>query len=113
MSLKLVYPHEVVGQGFIYRSEQTGGAFQNINIYKLHEIVSLHLQANNFTLNNEEFEANVCKNTPNVVCTEGIRGAGDLFHALVGPVASAVDYVIGSNLSGCGGCFKRQQQMNQ
>lgn len=110
--LKVSHPDSIVGQGFIYRSPQTGGVFQHINIYTLHTRVSEHLKANNFTLNNDEFEDNLCKHTPNIVCTEGMRGAGDFFHALAAPIAGAIDQVLNTNLQGCGGCFKRRTEMN-
>lgn len=110
--LKVKYPDSVVGQGFIYRAV-TGAAFQNINLFVLHDTVTKHLGANNLTLNNEEFEDNVCKNTPNCVCTEGVRGIGDVIHFLAAPIAGVVDVVTGSNLAGCGGCFKRQQELNK
>jgi hypothetical protein len=111
--LKVRFPDSVVGQGFRYSHVQTGGVFQNINLIALHETVSKHCQANNLTLNNEEFEDNVCHNTPNVVCTDGIRGLGDVIHFLAAPIAGGIDVITGSNLSGCGGCFKRQQELNQ
>lgn len=113
MSLKIVHPESIVGQGFKYVSTQTGGTFQDINLYRLHEIVGHHLKTNNFTLNNEEFEENVCRNTPNIVCTDGTRGIGDLFHALISPFSSALDEIAKTNTAGCGGCLKRQHQMNQ
>lgn len=110
--LKVAYPDTVVGQGFVYRSPQTGGEFKNINLYTLHGIVSQHLKVNNFSLDNGEFEENVCRNTPNIVCTEGVRGAGDLFHALISPFSAALDAIAQTNTAGCGGCLKRQHQMN-
>lgn len=110
--LKVSYPNDIVGQGFVYRHAVTGGVFQHINIYTLHDTVSKHCAANNLTLNNDEFEDNLCKNTPNIVCTEGVRGIGDIVHMFAAPIAGAVDQVLNTNLSGCGGCFKRRNEMN-
>lgn len=111
--LKVKHPDSVVGQGFIYSHPVTGGRFQNINLILLHETVSKHCAANNLTLNNDEFEENVCRNTPNCVCTDGVRGLGDVIHFLAAPIAGAIDVVTGSNLGGCGGCFQRQQELNK
>lgn len=111
--LKVSYPDAIVGQGFVYRHSVTGGVFQNINIYTLHGIVSKHCAANNLTLNNDEFEDNLCRHTPNIVCTEGVRGIGDLIHMFASPIAGAIDQVLNTNLAGCGGCFKRRNQMNE
>lgn len=113
--MKVSYPDVVPGgSGFIYRHEQTGAEFRANTLEQLHGKVSLFLQANTqFTLNNEEFEDNVCRNTPNCVCTEGIRGAGDAIHMVLNPIAKMIDHLAGTNLQGCGGCFERQQALNK
>ena len=111
--LKVRYPESIIGQGFIYRHAVTGGVFQHINLYTLHAKVSEHLKANNLTLNNDEFEENVCKHTPNIVCTDGVRGIGDVVHMFAAPIAGAIDQVLNTDLVGCGGCFRRQHEMNK
>lgn len=112
--LKVSYPDTVVGSGFVYSHAQTGASFKANTLGQLHEKVGLFLKANTqFTLNNEEFEDNVCRNTPNCVCTEGIRGAGDAIHMVLNPIAKVIDSLAGSNLQGCGGCFERQQELNK
>lgn len=112
--LKVSYPDVVVGNGFQYHHDQTGAHFTANTLSHLHEKVSLFLKANTqFQLNNDEFEDNVCKNTPNCVCTEGIRGLGDVVHMVVNPVAKVIDSIAGTNLEGCGGCRQRQEELNK
>lgn len=114
MPMKVSYPDTVVGGGFIYIHEQTGARFVANTLSQLHEKVGLFLKANTqFTLNNEEFEENVCRNTPNCVCTEGLRGPGDAIHMVLNPIAKIIDNLAGTNLQGCGGCFERQQALNK
>jgi hypothetical protein len=113
MPLKVSYPDNVVGQGFIYKHVQTGAQFQGITLEILRNKVVAFVQANGFVLNNEEFEDNVCHNTPNCVCTEAIRGLGDIVHTVLNPIAKAIDYTTGSNLQGCGGCAQRQEGLNK
>jgi len=112
MSLRIIYPDIAVGQGFTYVHEQTATRLQHPNLFHLHKLASDHCKANGFMLNNDEFEENVCKNTVNIVCEEGIRGVGDLIHGLAQPIARLADLAFGTNVQGCGGCFKRQQQLN-
>ena len=112
MSLRPSYPSDVVGQGFVYKHPVTGHAFQHPIMTTLHDRVSAYCKANNFTLNNDEFDDNVCRNTPNIVCTEGLRGVGDLVHVVLNPLVKGVDALIGTNLQGCGGCHKRQEALN-
>jgi hypothetical protein len=112
MSLKPSYPDTVPGQGFIYKHTQTGASFQAHNLVNLHKQVSDFCQANGFVLNNEEFEDNVCRSTPNIVCQESLRGLGDIVHVVLNPITKVIDAATGSNLQGCGGCFERQQRMN-
>lgn len=112
--LKVSFPDVVVGQGFRYVHDQTGTTFVANTLGQLHEKVGLFLKANTqFTLNNDEFEDNVCRNTPNCVCTEGIRGIGDVVHLVVNPIAKVIDGLAGTNLQGCGGCRDRQEALNK
>lgn len=41
------------------------------------------------------------------------RGAGDVVAAVAQPIARAIDRVAGTNISGCGGCKKRQESLNK
>lgn len=112
--LRLSYPDTVVGNGFHYHHQVTGAHFSSPNLNYLREQVAKYCVANQFTLNNDEFEDNVCRNTPNCVCTEGLRGAGDLVHMVVNPIAKIIDRVTGTDLAGgCAGCAERQAAMNK
>lgn len=114
MPLKVSFPDIVIGDGFHYKHPVTGTDFRANTLSQLHEKVGLFLKANTqFTLNNEEFEDNVCRNTPNCVCTEGIRGLGDVVHMVFNPIAQVVDSLAGTNLQGCGGCRDRQEALNK
>jgi hypothetical protein len=112
MPMRVSYPDSVVGQGFVYTHTQTGASFQAITIPLLRDKVDAFVRANGFVLNNEEFEDNVCRNTPNCVCTEAIRGLGDAIHVVLNPIAKVIDNVAGTNLQGCGGCAQRQASLN-
>ncbi len=111
--MKLSYPDTVVGNGLTYKHEVTGGVFTHPNVSHLREVVAKHCVANGLHLNNDEFEDNLCRNTPNCVCTEGIRGAGDLVHMVLNPVAKVIDSIAGTNLQGCAGCAQRQDTLNK
>ena len=112
MSLRPSYPSDVVGQGFVYKHPVTGHTFQHPIMTVLYDQVTKYCQANNFTLNNDEFDDNVCRNTPNIVCTEGIRGIGDLVHVVLNPIVKGADALLGTNLQGCPSCKKRQESWN-
>jgi hypothetical protein len=113
MSLKPSYPDVAVAKGFTYIHPVTGQVFNRHAIMVLHDEVSKFCKANGFTLNNEEFDDNICRNTANIVCTEGMRGAGDAVHQILNPIAKLVDDTLGTNLQGCSGCYKRQNEMNK
>ncbi len=113
MPMRVRHPEVVVGNGFVYVHPVTNARFTANTLEQLHAKVSAFCQANNFTLDNVEFEENVCRNTPNVVCVDGIRGVGDFIATLAHPVARAIDAVAGTTLSGCGACFGRQQSLNK
>lgn len=112
MSLRPSYPDVTVGQGFCYVHSVTGSAFQHPILSQLYVTVTSYFQANGFTMNNDEFDDNVCRNTPNIVCTEGIRGVGDLVHIVLNPLVKGADALLNTNLGGCGGCRKRQEALN-
>ena len=112
MSLRPSYPSDVVGQGFVYCHPVTGHTFQHPIMNVLYDRVAAYDKANNFTLNNDEFDDNVCRSTPNIVCTEGLRGVGDLVHVVLNPIVKGLDAVLGTALQGCGGCRKRQEDLN-
>lgn len=113
MPLKVSYPDTVVGQGFQYCHVQTGAIFQAITVPLLRDRVDAYVRANGFILNNEEFEDNICRNTPNCVCTEAVRGLGDIVHMVLNPIAKVIDHAAGTNLQGCGGCAQRQDTLNK
>ena len=113
MPLKVSYPDTVVGQGFQYKHVQTGATFQGITVEILRTRVDAFVRANGFVLNNEEFEDNICHNTPNCVCTEAVRGLGDIVHQILNPIAKVIDHAAGTNLQGCGGCAQRQESLNK
>ena len=113
MGLKPSYPSVVPGQGFCYVHEASHSFFQSHTLSGLHQKVSDFAKANGFTYTNDEFDENVCRNTPNLPCTEGIRGMGDAVHMVLNPVARVIDSLTGSNLQGCGGCRDRQEAMNK
>jgi len=112
MPMRVSYPDNVVGQGFIYVHTQTGATFQAITVPLLRDKVDAYVKANGFVLNNEEFEDNICRNTPNCVCTEAIRGLGDIVHVVLNPISKVIDNMTGSNLQGCDGCAQRQASLN-
>lgn len=112
MMLKPSYPDTVPGQGFCYCHLQTGATFQSHNLDQLYKKVTEFCKANNFTLNNDEFDDNVCRNTPNIVCTDSARGLGDVVHMVLNPISKAFDAIAGTNTQGCGGCRERQKALN-
>lgn len=113
MSLRPSFPSDVVGQGFVYCHPTTGHRFQHPVMTTLYAQVVAYDKANSFNLNNDEFDDNVCRSTPNIVCTDGMRGIGDVVHVVLNPLVKGVDALIGTNLQGCGGCRSRQERMNQ
>lgn len=42
-----------------------------------------------------------------------INGAGDLVAKVAQPIANAIDSMLGTSLSGCGGCAARQEALNK
>ena len=44
---------------------------------------------------------------------EPMRGLGDAVHRMAQPIAKAIDGVLGTNVSGCGGCGKRREKLNE
>ncbi len=58
---------------------------------------------------------------PSISATEPIprvsakkyRGLGDLVHAVVQPVARAIDAVAGTRIQGCAGCGRRRDNWNR
>ena len=113
MGLRPSYENVVTGQGFRYHHVQTGATFQRHTLELLRDDVSKFCKANGFVLNNDEFDENVCRNTPNLVCTETPRGVGDVVHQVLNPVAKFLDNLAGTNLQGCGGCYSRQNVLNK
>lgn len=113
MPLRVSYPDVVCGSGFVYHHVQTGARFQAITVPLLRAKVESYVTANGFVLNNEEFEDNICHNTPNCVCTEAVRGMGDVVHMVLNPIAGFIDNLAGTNLQGCGGCAQRQADLNK
>jgi hypothetical protein len=112
MSFRPSYPDVSVGHGFRYVAT-SGAAFSHPVLVQLHAKVAEYHKANGIPFSNDEFDDNVCKNTPNIVCTEGIRGAGDLLHVVFNPIGKAMDAVLGTNMGGCGGCYQRQNKLNK
>lgn len=43
----------------------------------------------------------------------GFQGLGDVVHAVAHPVATVLDWATGSNLSSCGACAKRREELNR
>jgi hypothetical protein len=112
MNLRPSFPDVVVGQGFQYKHVQTGSEFISHTLDSLHKKVGEFCKANNFQLNNDEFYDNVCRNTPNIVCTDKIRGLGDVLHVVLNPISKTLDAIAGTNTQGCGGCRSRQEALN-
>jgi hypothetical protein len=113
MSLKPSYPDVGVGAGFIYIHKATDQSFKHPTLSVLRGIVDKFHSANGLKFNNDEFDDNVCHSTPNIVCTEGLRGLGDLVHVVLNPIGNFIDGAIGTNIGGCGGCAKRQELLNK
>lgn len=113
MSLRPSYPDVSVGSGFVYVHPQTEARFRHPTLVVLHKIVSDYAQANGLQFSNDEFDDNVCRNTPNIVCTESLRGAGDVVHQVLNPISKVVDSLFGTNTQGCSGCYKRQNNLNK
>lgn len=44
--------------------------------------------------------------------SKGFRGAGDVVHAVVQPVARSIDSVVGTNFQGCNKCSERKDSLN-
>ena len=112
MSLRPAYPETVPGQGFVFVHAPTHSYFQAHTMSNLWNKVSAFANANSIVITNDEFDDNVCRNTPNIVCTEGIRGLGDMVHVVLNQIAKIVDAVAGTNMQGCGGCRDRQNALN-
>lgn len=112
MSLRPSFPDVVPGTGFVYIYEPTKSFFQSHTTIGLWRKVEDFAQANRFMLTIDEFDDNICRNTPNIVCTEGLRGLGDAIHVVLNPIAKIIDSVAGTNMQGCGGCRSRQEALN-
>lgn len=112
MMLKPSYPNVSVGTGFCYRHQITGAEFVHPVLDVLYQKVTEFCKANNFSLNNDEFDDNVCRHTPNIVCTDQIRGVGDIVHLVLNPISRTLDAIAGTNTQGCGGCRERQKALN-
>lgn len=110
--LRPSYPDVSIGNGFFY-CHSSGPSFRHPILVNLHRMVSEFHKANNLPFSNDEFDDNVCRNTPNIVCTEGLRGAGDIVHVVLNPIGKLVDGILGTNLVGCGGCYQRQNALNK
>lgn len=112
MSLRPSYPDVSVGAGFVYVCPKTGAIFKHPTLVVLHKQVGDYAKANNLPFDSDSFDDNVCRNTPNIVCTESPRGAGDIVHTILNPIAKGADALLNTNLAGCNGCYGRQQRMN-
>lgn len=42
-----------------------------------------------------------------------LRGAGDAVALVAHPIVKGIDYVLGTNVQGCGGCGTRQEWLNE
>ena len=113
MSLRPSYPDIGVGSGFCYIYQPTGQVFRHPTLTVLYGKVSLFHSLNNLKFTNDEFDENVCRSTPNIVCTDSLRGAGDLIHVILNPITNIIDDMLGTKLSGCGGCRDRQEKLNK
>jgi hypothetical protein len=113
MSLRPSYPDVSVGSGFRYVHKGTGHQFSHPILVNLHKLVSDFHSANKFQFSNDEFDDNVCHNTPNIVCTESVRGVGDIVHVVLNPISKAADAIFGTNTQGCAGCYQRQNNLNK
>lgn len=113
MSLRPSYPDIAVSRGFFYVHVNTGSIFNAAALVNLHKQVHDFHQANKLPFSSDEFDDNVCRNTPNIVCTESPRGAGDIVHAVLNPISKAVDALFGTETQGCHGCYQRQTNLNK
>ena len=111
--LKPSYPDIGIHSGFQYLCPKSGQRFIHPVLSQLHTVVSKFCVANDIPFSNDEFDDNVCRNSPNIVCTEGIRGAGDLVHVVLNPISKVLDALVGTNTQGCAGCYKRQNDLNK
>ena len=41
-----------------------------------------------------------------------MRGLGDVVAAIANPIAKATDAILGTSITGCGACGKRQEKLN-
>src|SRR4030095_5545542 len=89
--LRPSYPDVGVGNGFTWICPTHGTTFRHPVLMSLHKQVSDYCKANNLTLDNDEFDDNVCRNTVNIVCTEGPRGTGDVLHVILNPIGKVID----------------------
>lgn len=113
MSFRPSYPDVSVGNGFVYVHPTSGDTFKHPVLVVLHKLVSEFCKANKLQFTNDEFDDNVCRNTPNIVCTESSRGAGDIIHQVLQPLVAGADGIFKTNLAGCHGCYKRQNDYNK
>lgn len=112
MSLRPSFPDTVPGTGFVYIHEPTKSYFQSHTTGGLWRKVEEFATIHGFPLTIDEFDDNICRNTPNIVCTEGLRGLGDAIHVVLNPIAKLIDSVAGTDLVNCGGCKGRQEALN-
>ncbi len=73
MSLEIQQKGIVVAGGFTYKCEETGESFKHPHLSVLEDIAKKHLRANNLPIPagwHEQFEENVCRNSPNAVCRD-------------------------------------------
>lgn len=103
--------------GWSYVHPTSGASFNHMVFWSLREIVANHCRANGWDFSEEEFRKNVAIHTPSAD-VENRQELGDLVASVAQPIAKAIDAVAGAmgvktNVSGCGGCKKRREKLNQ
>lgn len=101
------------GGAFIWKCPITGKELKMHYLHGLRDKVHAFAKANQFPYSETEFIHNVCYHTPGDICSEKLRGLGDLIHVVAQPIAKAIDAVAGTDLQNCGGCAQRREQMNK
>lgn len=101
------------GGGFIWNDPETGTVFKKHYISGLRDMVVKFHAANGRKFSEEDFIRNVCIHTPGDICSERLRGLGDVVALIANPIAKTLDAVAQTNISGCGGCAQRQAALNK
>lgn len=115
--IRFIHEERTPKGGWTYVHPISGMTFNRAVIWVLRDVVKAHCKANGWELLEDDFRANVARNTPNAQ-VQNVAGLGDIVAAVAQPVAGAIDAVaaavgVKTNVKGCGGCKKRRDRLNR